>query len=206
MEENEVKEQLLGLGTWLGRKQAFAAVAGRCSAAGAECLRNIREKKLYRACGVTWDGFCREYAGMSRSLADQLIRQLEEFGAGYFRLAEVAKITPQSFRLIASAVNEEGVTVGGETIEFTAENSRKIARAVEQLCARAQAERPQPAPGDPAHRLARVKKILAAALEELERLGVLSSDALEKQPYYALLDETICRLTRLNTGHLPGVE
>lgn len=206
MQEPEINDDLFDLGHWLGSRQAFAAVAGRCSAADAECLRTIRSKKLYRACGLNWDDFCRAYVGISRSRADELIRQLEEFGAGYFHLAEVARITPESFRLIAPAVSEKGVMVGGETIAFTAENSRKLARAVEQLCARAQAERPQPAPRDPAHRFARVKKTLAAALAELEGLGALSSEAMERQPYYALLDETICRLTRLNTGHLPGVE
>jgi hypothetical protein len=52
---DEIKiDESFDLGTWLGRKQAFAAVAGRCSAAYAECLRTIRQKKLYRARGVTW--------------------------------------------------------------------------------------------------------------------------------------------------------
>jgi hypothetical protein len=32
-------------GTWLGRKQAFAELAGRCSAADAECLRQVRKAK-----------------------------------------------------------------------------------------------------------------------------------------------------------------
>jgi len=31
------------LGAWVGRKQAFAALAGRCSAADAECLRQDRK-------------------------------------------------------------------------------------------------------------------------------------------------------------------
>ncbi|HUI80868.1 MAG TPA: hypothetical protein VLY24_23240 [Bryobacteraceae bacterium] len=38
--------QAFDLGTWLGRKQAFGLMAGKCSAADAECLRNIREQKL----------------------------------------------------------------------------------------------------------------------------------------------------------------
>ena len=197
--EDERKQDLLSLGTWLGRKQTFAVVAGRCTAASAECLRNVRDKKLYRGCGVTWTDFCRRYLGMSRSLADQLIRQLEEFGPGYFRLAEVARITPESFRLIAPSVTEEGVNCGGELIPFTPENAGKIAAAVEQLRAQAKVQQTPPAPDDPARSLRRVKKSFVAALAELERIGALTSDVMEKQPYYALIDETIWRLTQLNT-------
>ena len=198
------KELLVGLGTWLGRKQAFAVVSGRCSAAGAECLRKIRDQKLYRACGVTWQVFCRDYAGMSRSLADQTIRQLEEFGPGYFRLAEVAKITPEQYRLIAPSVTDEGVTCGGETIAFAPENASRLAAAVEQLRTRVKAARPPRASDDFAPSLERVTRSLTAALAELERLNALTSDIMERQPYYALLDDVIFRLTRLNTA--PPVE
>jgi hypothetical protein len=40
---------LYELGQWMGRKQAFSLVSGKTAAADVECLRNIREKKLYRA-------------------------------------------------------------------------------------------------------------------------------------------------------------
>lgn len=36
------------LGTWMGRKQAFTSLAARCSAADAECLRQIREGRRSR--------------------------------------------------------------------------------------------------------------------------------------------------------------
>jgi len=46
----EIKtDEVYQLGAWMGRKQAFASLAGRCSAADAECLRQIREHKRYRA-------------------------------------------------------------------------------------------------------------------------------------------------------------
>ena len=31
------------LGEWMGRKQAFSSLAGRCSAADAECLRQATQ-------------------------------------------------------------------------------------------------------------------------------------------------------------------
>ena len=197
MSEEVKMDDVFDLGTWLGRRQAFAAVAGRSSAADAECLRTIRQKKLYRARGVTWDQFCHEYAGMSRSLADQLIRQLEEFGPGYFRLAEVAKITPTSFRQIAPSVCEDGVSCNGEVIRFTPENAGKIAAALEQLRARAQAEQPPSAAEDPARRLERARKGLAAALAEVERVSSLPRNIVERQSLRAAIDAAIQHLTRL---------
>jgi len=45
----------MDLGTWLGRRQAFSIVAGRCSAADAQCLRELRESKRYKGLGLTWE-------------------------------------------------------------------------------------------------------------------------------------------------------
>jgi hypothetical protein len=81
--------------------------------------------------------FCAQYAGVSRSLADELIRNLEEFGPAYFHLAGVTKITPEAFRLIAPAVSAEGVQCGDERVPFTPENAARIAAAVEELRTRA---------------------------------------------------------------------
>lgn len=197
-EEQKVSaEDLVEVGTWLGRKQAFAAVAGRCAAADAECLRTIRQRKLYRARGVTWERFCQEYVGVSRSLADQIIRQLEEFGTAYFQLTEIAKITPEKFRLIAPSVSEQGVIWDGETIPFAPENAGRIATAVEQLRARAESALPAHAPEDPASRLDRGKKAFTAALAELERVSSLPENILERQALRAIIDSAIQRLTRL---------
>ena len=58
------------LGTWLGRWQALGFVAGRCSAADVDCLREIRERKLYRSRARTWAIFCSRDLGLSRAQAD----------------------------------------------------------------------------------------------------------------------------------------
>ena len=55
------------LGVMLGSRKAFAAVAGRCSAADAECLRRIRDRKLYLSRAATWEEFCPEYLGLSKT-------------------------------------------------------------------------------------------------------------------------------------------
>jgi hypothetical protein len=50
--------QQFDLGQWLGRHQALACIAHYCSAADAHALLTIREQKLCRALGHTWEEFC----------------------------------------------------------------------------------------------------------------------------------------------------
>jgi hypothetical protein len=88
MSENEF-ENVLEVGTWLGRRQAFSLIAGRCSAADAKCLRELRESKKYKLLGLTWEECCKQRAGIGRSTADQIIQNLEEFGPDYFVIAQV---------------------------------------------------------------------------------------------------------------------
>ena len=56
------------LGRWMGRRDAFGAIAGRCSAADAECLRLIRDKKAYVDLAPSWDEFCRLHLHVSQFL------------------------------------------------------------------------------------------------------------------------------------------
>jgi hypothetical protein len=124
---------LFELGEWLGRKQTFGLIAAKAAAADIECLRHIREKKLFRAKGVDWAEFCQEYAGVTRSYADRLIRQLEEFGPNYFHLSQIVRISPADYRKISPAVTDEGIAFGDETIVISPENSQKVVEAVNEL-------------------------------------------------------------------------
>lgn len=54
------------LGSWVGLQRAFAAVAGSCSAARAQCLKQVRDSRILDQLGFTWDEFCTGYAGISR--------------------------------------------------------------------------------------------------------------------------------------------
>ena len=60
---NVVGPAMLEAGTWIGRHQAFGLMASQYSAADAECLRQIRDNKHYRALGLTWEEFCSRHAG-----------------------------------------------------------------------------------------------------------------------------------------------
>jgi hypothetical protein len=142
MDTQQASQPLFDLGVWLGRKQAFGAIAGRCSAADAECLRQMRESKAYRSLGLTWDQFCKEKVGVTRPVVDKVIRQLEEFGPAFFQLASILRITADEYRLIAGSMAEDSVVYEGETIAINVENISRLAQAVDAL--RSQAALPAP--------------------------------------------------------------
>jgi len=126
-------EKGVDLGVWLGRRQAFTLIAGRCSAADAECLKRIREEKQYRALGMGWEEFCKRRLGISRSTADLIIQHLNELGPAYFLLAQVAKVTPEEYRRIRGAVRGQALLHAGEEIPIEAENAGRLAAAIEEL-------------------------------------------------------------------------
>src|SRR5690242_10785741 len=106
----QTPERGLILGRRLGQHDAFSAISNRCSAADAETLRDIRDNGLYKETKLTWDRFCRQHMGVSRSYADRLIRHLQEFGPNYFRVSELVEVSPETYRLLAPAVSEEGLS------------------------------------------------------------------------------------------------
>jgi hypothetical protein len=125
MEQNEIlnaaKNQadgaaMLEVGTWIGRHQALALLANKCSAADAECLREIRDKRHYKALGLTWEEFCSRYAGLDAKTAERVMERLEEFGEAYFNLSQIIPIQPASYRALAPNVT-------GNTIEVDAGRS-----------------------------------------------------------------------------------
>jgi len=123
----------LDLGTVLGRNQAFGLIAGRCSAAQAACLREIRDKKLYKKRCPDWDVFCREHLHMARSQVTHVINLLNEFGPDYFELAQLTRISPETYRAIQPALHDQGLHVDGEAIALIPANAARISKAVAQL-------------------------------------------------------------------------
>jgi hypothetical protein len=121
------------LGAWVGRKQAFAEVAGRCSAADAECMRQARESKHYRTLGMSWGEFCKQRMGMSRASADRIIGLLQEFGPQYFVLAQATGINAVEYRRISGAVRGQALLHAGEEIPIQVENAPRLAAAVTEL-------------------------------------------------------------------------
>lgn len=124
---------LFDLGNWLGRWQAFGFVGARCSAANIECLREIRDKKLYKPRSRTWARFCTRYLGMSRAQIDRFLQCLAEFGPNYFHLTQIVRVSPRTYRAISPALLEDGILLHKAPIPLTPENAGLILRAVRQL-------------------------------------------------------------------------
>ncbi len=137
----------LRLGQWLGRREAFGALAGRCSAAEIECVRRVRNEKLYRGHARTWREFCTKFLGASRSNVDVSIRLFDELGAAYFHVAQLAHITPAEYREIAPRVSAEGISANGETIPLLPENRDRIAAAIGEVRGKSRKAQRAPKPG-----------------------------------------------------------
>jgi hypothetical protein len=134
------------LARWVGRREAFAMTAGRCSAAEAESLRRMREDKQYRKLGMTWEKFCAQRLGVSRRHIDRTIRLLDEFGPAYFHVAQMAHVSPDEYRAIAPHVSADGVRVDGAVVALLPENTEQVSAAVAELLRREKPATPAKAP------------------------------------------------------------
>src|SRR5690348_12157746 len=137
----------LDLGAWIGKAQAFGLIANRCSAAEAECLQHIRETRAYESLNLSWEQFCLQHVGITRSWADDLISRLQEFGPGYFQLSRITAVSAKSYRLLAPSIGEQGIEIDGQLIALTPENAPRIRRAI--LALRADLQRAQRNMKDP---------------------------------------------------------
>jgi hypothetical protein len=174
--ETEINEAL-DLGIVLGQNQALGLIAGRCSAAQAEGLHRLRTEKLYKRVAEHWSDFCPQYLRMSASQADRTIKLWEEFGAGYFEVAQLTRVSPETYRAIEPAVENGVLNLNGEQIELTLENSRKVAAAVAEvrrsLPAKPVAELPFP------ERIARLDRLCQELIQEFTAIPNISAEAFQ---------------------------
>lgn len=136
------------LGNWLGMRRAFGMMAGRASAADAECLRRIRDDKLYTAKAANWSDFCAQYLGASRQQVNRMIHYLEEFGPEFFHLTELTRMSPEAYRAIATQVKPEGLEFDGEVIPLLPQNAQRVSEAVTELRKRAESPKPPARPAE----------------------------------------------------------
>jgi hypothetical protein len=120
-------------GAWIGRQQAFAVIASKCSAAQALALKEMKASGAYQQLGLTWHDFCLQYVGVSRERTDAIIRQYDEFGEAYFRLSQIAQISPETYREIAPKVEGGAVEIDGQQIELTLPNASRIRAAIKKM-------------------------------------------------------------------------
>jgi hypothetical protein len=184
------------LGTWIGRGQAFSLVANHCSAAQAECLARIRNDGLYKALNLTWDDFCTQHTGAGRAHADEIIRRLEEFGAAYFRLSEIVRISPQSYRAMQDKVKGDAIEIGGESIPITPENAPRIRQAIAAL--RAELSNTQAAQARYSLGITQILARVDACFDDMSALGRRPLDIGERAALQGLIRYTFNKIKRLS--------
>jgi hypothetical protein len=194
--EANPENALLDLGRSIGQGQALSFLASKCSSAQAECLQSIREQKHYETLGLTWEEFCRRHLGISRSYADQLIRNLQEFGATYFRLSKILHISEAAYREIAAAVTADAIEIDGENIAIVPENAARIRQTLAQLRSdlhKARANRPAGA-------ITSLQSRLDACFQEMTGIARVSLDLGEQAGLRALVEYSRRKLQHI---HLP---
>jgi hypothetical protein len=170
--ENESNESKVPadvqLGILLGRRQAFSLIAGRCSAADAAGLREIRNQKSYKSIATNWTEFCSRHLGMSHTHANRLIGYLDEFGPEYFELTQLTGVTVEAYRAIAPAVKDQALHYDGQAIALLPENAERLAEAVQKL---RNAAAPEPAALPAEERVSRLERRLAQFAVEINALA-----------------------------------
>jgi hypothetical protein len=169
------ERQALELGIVIGQRRAFGMVAGRCSAAQAECLRKVKEEKLYVRFAASWDEYCVQVLKMSRRNADRVVALLKKHGVLYFEVAALTGIAPAEYERIEPAVRADGIHVDSEVIALIPANTERIVEAVARLQAEA-----RPTPESTAskqiselqkrgHQLAKAFRKIAKSADDVER-------------------------------------
>ena len=200
MEEKSTIDEAFDIGTWVGRRQAFALIARRCSAADAEILFEIREKKLFRTIEQTWEDFCARRLGMTRGYVDRVIRQFQQLGPNLYKLSCFTNIKPAEYSLIAGALTGEGLSYVGEVIALEPENAPQLAEAVEALRRDSVKEEN---PIDVADQsLDKADRAMKSAIAELHRLQAMTLDDARRLKLLIVVES--CRdqldIIRLSTG------
>jgi hypothetical protein len=123
----------VNLGRLLGRHEAFCIVAARCSAADATLLRQMRDEKQYLGHAKDWDEFCTSHLHISRANANRVIGLLNEFGPQYFEVAQLTRISPETYRALSPSIRDGALHTESEAIALIPENAERVAAAVAEL-------------------------------------------------------------------------
>jgi hypothetical protein len=192
----DTPKEWIQAGAWVGRQQAFAIIGSKCSASQALALKQIKESRSYEELDVCWDEFCPKFAGISRPHADHLIGRYDEFGATYFKLSEIARISPEVYREIQPKVDGEAVTIeiDGQTLPIAAENAPAIRAAVNKLRADLRAAKSH-APN--LRHVSEFKITVDALIEEVSRKLKPTLDACDRAALAGLAAYSIDKWTRI---------
>ena len=100
------------MGAWVGRQQAFAVIANKCSAAQALSLKQMKETRSHEKLGLSWARLLPAPRRHQPRPTDGTIHRYEEFGDACFRLSSLARISPDYYREIAVRPGACALTAG----------------------------------------------------------------------------------------------
>ena len=165
--------------------------AGRCAAADAQCLRELRESKKYKSLGLTWAECCMRRAGINRPRG----------------------ISANEYRHIQGSVRNHALIQAGEEIPIQVENVQRLGTAIEPSAARPPNRlRHPPTPRLKRHAASpKTERALRTALGELDKLRLMRLDLSGRMRLQSAMgDTTRCSsLTKLiipNTDITSAVE
>jgi hypothetical protein len=189
--------QVLELGVALGQRRAFGMVAGRCSAARAECMRKIRDQKTFLKFASSWEEFCVKYLKIPRRTADYDIGLLKKHGPLYFETRALTGISPAEFERIKGAIQPDGIHIGNEVIALIPENTERAIEAVAQLQAEASAAPGAPAPEGAAQQIAELEK-RARKLYESFHQAAKAANLVERESLLRVIQKVQELINRLD--------
>jgi len=178
---------------WIGRHQAFAAIATKCALAQAVALKELKEARAFEPLGLNWGDFCKTRLGISRSRADELIQHLDTLGETYFRLCEIARISPETYRQISSHVNGEVMELDGEHVPITPENAPRIREAIQSLRRKLRDERERTCPN-----IAQLQLLSDDVLKHAYQMGSRTSPTAYRRELIKVAAKTGARWTSLS--------
>ncbi len=104
---------------------------------------------------------------MARNHVHKIINLLNEFGPDYFELAQLTRISPETYRAIQPALQDKALHFEGEAIALIPENAARVSTAVAQLRKTIAPSKPKPPEG---YRFDILEKRCSEIVEELEQL------------------------------------
>ena len=170
--ENQVPDAVepagFKLGRRLGRREAFGLIAGRCSAAEIEAIRQIRDENLYQDLHCNWDECCTRHLHASRRSVERELGYLHKYGPAFFTVRQLTHITVKEYESIAGHITDQGVNLDGALVSVHVDNSNQLAAAVEELLKRAEPRQRKPPPEPLA--ICAVLKRCRTVVEQLQSL------------------------------------
>jgi hypothetical protein len=157
------------LGQWMGRREAFGLVAGRCSAAEIQILSQIREQKLYESLTCNWEEFCALHLHAVRRSVDREISYLHKHGPAFFTVRQLTHISVKEYESIAGHITDQGVNLDGAVVALHSDNTSQVAAAVEELLKRAEPATHKAAPNpEPLDALLKQCRTVAETLQSFD--------------------------------------